>query len=371
MGTCFSTERDEKSALLNKNYIQKEILNQQEFKKNVNIIVNINNPHKPTDPRRFVLFPIVEENIWNMYKRHKEQDWLAEEIDLSKDYDDFITFLPDVQHFIKTTFAFFACADGVAVEGIAEKLITLTEVVESRCFLCKQVDIENTHAEVYSKMIEMLTRRNIAEMNRLFDSVENNPVIKNKVKWAEKYINDPNVNLQQMLVAFAAWEGVGFSTSFATVFWIKNKGKMPGTIHGNELIVRDESLHVEHTCALYNLSPEEKRLSAKEVYRIIGEMVELEKAQVRDALKVTIPGLSADMMCDYVEYITNGLLENLGYEPIYKITTNPLPFMEGISLIGRTSFFEKRNPDYRKARVQQKQQTEQQQQRVFRLDADF
>jgi ribonucleoside-diphosphate reductase beta chain len=305
------------------------------------------------DPSRLLL-RVEHDDLWDLYLTHQEAFWVASEIDFSSDYADFETLSKDEQHFIKKTIAFLSCADGIVVESMAEKFISKVPFVESRCFYGFQIMIENVHAEVYSEMVQTVTKYDEEEQEQLFNAVFNDPAIQGKIVWAERWITDPTVTFVEGVVAFAAWEGIGFSTSFATMYWIKSKGLMKGTIQANEFITRDEDLHVDHGCMVYNKLPLEQRLSTERVHQIIGEAVELEKVQVRDALRVTIAGLNSKMMCEYVEYIADRLLKDLGHPTMFQVGSNPLPFMDLIGLQGRTSFFEKRNTDYRRSGIVRK-----------------
>lgn len=302
------------------------------------------------DPCRLLL-RVEHDDLWQLYTTHQEAFWVAGEIDFTEDYADFESFNKDEQHFIKKTVAFLACADGIVVENMAEKFISSVPFVESRCFYGFQIMIENVHAEVYSEMVQTITKHDQEEQDALFCAVFNDPAIKGKIVWAERWITDKEVQFAEGLVAFAAWEGIGFSSSFATMYWIKSRGKMKGTIQANEFITRDEDLHVSHGCMVYTKLPAEQRLTTERIHQIVGEAVELEKIQVRDALRVTIAGLNCSMMCAYVEYIANRLLKDLGHPTMFQVHSNPLPFMDLIGIQGRTSFFEKRNTDYRRAGV--------------------
>lgn len=291
------------------------------------------------------------QEVWEMYKRHMAAFWTAGDIDLSRDYADFCSFTPDVQNFILEPVTYFTFADGVIVNAVAEKLLALVGTPEGRAFYGFQLMIENVHAEVYADMLRALTLNDPVKENKLFNALRENPVMIAKREWAERWMTATTTTLPETLIACAAWEGIGFSSSFATIYWIRSKGKMPGTTFANDYITRDEDLHVQHGCLQYKLLPPEQQLPVDIVHHIIGEAVELEKAQVCRALRVTIPGLNARMMCEYVEYIADHLLKNLGYSTMYNVPKNPLPYMDLIGLPGRPSFFEVKSADYRKAGI--------------------
>ncbi len=295
---------------------------------------------------RFVIFPIKHKQIWEMYKKAEASFWTAEEIDLHQDMNDWENKLTkDERHFIKHVLAFFAASDGIVNENLAINFLNEVQYPEARCFYGFQIAIENIHAETYSLLIDTYIKDN-KEKDFLFNAIENLPCVAKKADWALKWIE--NGNFAQRLVAFAAVEGIFFSGSFCSIFWLKKRGLMPGLAFSNELISRDEGLHCDFACLLYNQLV--NKLDAKEVTQIITEAVEYEKEFVTDAIPVALIGMNANLMCQYIEFVADRLLGELGCPKVYN-ATNPFDFMEMISLQGKTNFFEKRVSEYQKAGV--------------------
>ncbi len=295
---------------------------------------------------RFVIFPIKHKEIWAMYKQAEASFWTAEEIDLQQDMTDWENKLTaDERHFIKHVLAFFAASDGIVNENLAINFLNEVQYPEARCFYGFQIAIENIHAETYSLLIDTYIKDN-KEKDFLFNAIENLPCVAKKADWAMKWIE--NGNFAQRLVAFAAVEGIFFSGSFCSIFWLKKRGLMPGLAFSNELISRDEGLHCDFACLLYNQL--QNRLTTEEVTAIISEAVEYEKEFVTDAIPVALIGMNAKLMCEYIEFVADRLLVALDCPKIYN-TINPFDFMEMISLQGKTNFFEKRVSEYQKAGV--------------------
>lgn len=295
---------------------------------------------------RFVIFPIKHKEIWDMYKQAEASFWTAEEIDLHQDMNDWENKLTkDERHFIKHVLAFFAASDGIVNENLAINFLNEVQFPEARCFYGFQIAIENIHAETYSLLIDTYIKDN-KEKDFLFNAIENLPCVGKKADWAMKWIE--NGNFAQRLVAFAAVEGIFFSGSFCSIFWLKKRGLMPGLAFSNELISRDEGLHCDFACLLYNQLV--NKLEPQEVTAIITEAVEYEKEFVTDAIPVALIGMNADLMCQYIEFVADRLLGELGCPKVYN-ATNPFDFMEMISLQGKTNFFEKRVSEYQKAGV--------------------
>ena len=295
---------------------------------------------------RFVIFPIKHKEIWAMYKQAEASFWTAEEIDLQQDMTDWENKLTaDERHFIKHVLAFFAASDGIVNENLAINFLNEVQYPEARCFYGFQIAIENIHAETYSLLIDTYIKDN-KEKDFLFNAIENLPCVAKKADWAMKWIE--NGTFAQRLVAFAAVEGIFFSGSFCSIFWLKKRGLMPGLAFSNELISRDEGLHCDFACLLYNQL--QNRLTTEEVTAIISEAVEYEKEFVTDAIPVALIGMNAKLMCQYIEFVADRLLLELGCPKMYN-TTNPFDFMEMISLQGKTNFFEKRVSEYQKAGV--------------------
>ena len=289
---------------------------------------------------RFVLLPIKYPEIWNMYKKHEASFWTAEEIDLSPDLKDWERLSSDEQHFVKHVLAFFAASDGIVNENLAVNFMKEVQLPEARCFYGFQIMIENIHSETYSLLIDAYIKDPV-EKNHLFHAIDTVPCVQKKAKWALKWIN--NGSFAERLVAFAAVEGIFFSGSFCSIFWLKKRGLMPGLSFSNELISRDEGLHCDFACLLYSML--ETKLSQERIYEIIKDAVENEHEFVTDALPVSLIGMNAKLMCQYIDFVADRLLVTLGYPKIYN-ATNPFDFMETISLQGKTNFFEKAVGDY-------------------------
>lgn len=310
---------------------------------------------------RFVLFPIKEDAIWSMYKQAEASFWTAEEIDLTPDLSDWEKLNDDERHFIKHVLAFFAASDGIVNENLAERFLAEVQVPEARCFYGFQIAIENIHSETYSLLIDTYIKDE-KEKDHLFNALETVECVQKKANWAMDWIGD-DASFAERLVAFAAVEGIFFSGSFCSIFWLKKRGLMPGLTFSNELISRDEGLHCDFACLLYSMiqnKPEEFRIR-----EIITQAVAIEKEFVRDALPVSLIGMNAKMMSEYIEFVADRLLITLGYSKAYG-TNNPFPWMDLISLQGKTNFFEKRVAEYQKAGVMSKKEDQ-----VFTLDEDF
>ncbi|WP_426668784.1 ribonucleoside-diphosphate reductase small subunit [Mucilaginibacter sp. McL0603] len=294
---------------------------------------------------RFVILPINYPRIWEMYKKHEASFWTAEEIDLSDDLKHWENLNDGERHFISHILAFFAASDGIVNENLAVNFMSEVQVPEARCFYGFQIMMENIHSETYALLIDTYVK-DPAEKDRLFHAVDTVPAVQKKAEWALKWIN--NGTFAQRLVAFAAVEGIFFSGSFCSIFWLKKRGLMPGLTFSNELISRDEGMHCEFACLLYGMLSE--KLSKEEATKIITDAVEIEKEFVTDALPVNLIGMNAKLMSQYIEFVADRWLVELGYDRVYN-TTNPFDFMEMISLQGKTNFFEKRVGDYQKSGI--------------------
>lgn len=294
---------------------------------------------------RFVLFPITYDKIWAMYKQAVNSFWTAEEVDLSADQKDWERLNDGERHFISNVLAFFAASDGIVNENLAVNMMNAVQLPEARCFYGFQIMIENIHSEMYSLLIDTYVK-DPTEKHRLFNAIETVPCVKKKADWALRYIEEGN--FAQRLVAFAAVEGIFFSGSFCSIFWLKKRGLMPGLATSNEFISRDEGMHCDFACLLYGML--KNKLSQKEVYDLIIDAVRIEQEFVTDALPVALIGMNAKMMSQYIEFVADRLLNSLGY-PKYYNSENPFDFMETISLEGKTNFFEKRVSEYTKAGV--------------------
>jgi ribonucleoside-diphosphate reductase beta chain len=311
---------------------------------------------------RFVLLPIKYPEIWEMYKKTEASFWTAEEIDLSDDQKHWDGLNDGERHFISHVLAFFAASDGIVNENLAVNFMREVQLPEARCFYGFQIMMENIHSETYALLIDSYIKDPV-EKDRLFNAIETVPCVKRKAEWALRWIDGGN--FAERLVAFAAVEGIFFSGSFCSIFWLKKRGLMPGLTFSNELISRDEGMHCEFACLLYRML--ENKLSEEAVQSIIRDAVEIEKEFVTDALPVALIGMNAKLMSQYIEFVADRWLVELGYSKIYN-TTNPFDFMEMISLQGKTNFFEKRVGDYQKSGVLTSTEDKAS---AFSLDDDF
>lgn len=310
---------------------------------------------------RFVLLPINYPEIWELYKKHKASFWTAEEIDLSGDLRDWAKLNEGEKHFIAHVLAFFAASDGIVNENLAVNFLSEVQLPEARCFYGFQIMMENIHSETYALLIDSYIN-DPQEKLRLFHAIETVPAVKRKAEWALRWIEEGT--FAERLVAFAAVEGIFFSGSFCSIFWLKKRGLMPGLTFSNELISRDEGLHCEFACMLYSML--QHRLSKERVFEIIGDAVRIEKEFITDALPVNLIGMNASLMGQYIEFVADRWLQELGYPKMFG-STNPFDFMEMISLQGKTNFFEKRVGDYQKSGVMSGAKEVQ----AFSLDEDF
>lgn len=321
--------------------------------------------------RRFVLFPIQFHEIWQFYKKAEASFWTAEEMDLSKDLHDWNNKLNDNErHFISHVLAFFAASDGIVNENLVERFSNEVQAAEARCFYGFQIMMENIHSETYSLLIDTYIK-DPAQREYLFDAVETIPCIKRKADWALTWISDQRSTFAERLVAFAAVEGIFFSGSFASIFWMKKRGLMPGLTFSNELISRDEGMHTDFACLLF--SHLRRRPHPDVIKRIITEAVTIEQEFLTVALPVDLIGMNSKLMCQYIEFVADRLLVSLGNPKVYNVT-NPFDFMDMISLQGKTNFFEKRVSDYSKAGINHSVPSDNNEERnakLFVLDEDF
>ncbi len=314
------------------------------------------------DPNRFVLFPIKHNDIWQFYKKAEASFWTAEEIDLSQDLNDWENKLTaDEKHFISHVLAFFAASDGIVNENLAVNFLSEVQYAEAKCFYGFQVMMENIHSETYSLLIDTYIK-NPTEKDRMLRAIETIDCVQKKAEWALRWIGSEN--FVERLIAFAAVEGIFFSGSFCSIFWLKKRGLMPGLSFSNELISRDEGLHCDFACLLY-ADHIKNQLPQSRVIEIITDAVTIEKEFVTDSLPVSLIGMNANLMCQYIEFVADRLLVALGCPKVYN-ATNPFDFMEMISLQGKTNFFEKRVAEYQKAGVMSEKET-----MSFSLDEDF
>jgi ribonucleoside-diphosphate reductase beta chain len=298
------------------------------------------------DTKRFVLFPIKYHDIWEMYKKAEASFWTAEEIDLNQDLTDWNNLNDGERHFLSHVLAFFAASDGIVNENLAEHFLHEVQFPEAKCFYGFQVMMENIHSETYSLLIDTYIK-DPKEKDHLFNAIDTVPAVKKKADWALRWID--NGNFMERLIAFAAVEGIFFSGSFCSIFWMKKRGLLPGLSFSNELISRDEGLHCDFACLLYNNYIEHKMPKDK-LRQIILDAVEIEKEFITDALPVDLIGMNSKLMRQYIEFVADRLLSELNCEKEFN-STNPFDFMDMISLQGKTNFFEKRVAEYQKAGV--------------------
>jgi ribonucleoside-diphosphate reductase beta chain len=309
---------------------------------------------------RFVLFPLQHHDIWNYYKKAEASFWTAEEIDLSADLADWETLNEGEKHFVKHVLAFFAASDGIVNENLAENFVSEVQYTEAKFFYGFQIMMENIHSETYSLLIDTYIKDK-AEQNHLFNAIDTVPAVQKKAEWALKWIGSES--FVERLIAFAAVEGIFFSGSFCSIFWLKKRGLMPGLSFSNELISRDEGLHTDFAVHLYNNHIENK-LSKDRLIEIIGSALEIEKEFISESLPVSLIGMNSDLMKQYLEYVSDRLLVDLGVGKIYN-SENPFDFMKNIAMENKTNFFEKRVSEYSKSGVGVKEE------KSFATDEDF
>jgi ribonucleoside-diphosphate reductase beta chain len=314
------------------------------------------------NPTRFTLFPIQKPTLYQKYKNHLSVFWVTEEVDLSKDLKDWTKLNSNEQMFIKNILAFFAGSDGIVQENLACRFMNEIQLAEARQFYSVQLMIEACHSEMYSLLIDTYVEDKEEKLN-LFRAIETIPCVKQKAEWAQKWIESRDEDFATRLVAFAIVEGIFFSGSFCAIYWLKERGLMPGLTTSNEFIARDEGLHTDFACALYEEIV--KKLPKTKVHKIIREAVKIEKEFITESLPCNLVGMNDKLMADYIEFVADRLSSQLGYGKIYG-TANPFDFMERIALEGKDNFFEKRVTSYAKAGVgvESKNMT-------FALDADF
>ena len=295
-----------------------------------------------TDDNRFVMFPIKDNSIWEMYKKSVDSFWRPEEIDLVKDINHWKILNDDEKHFVKMILAFFASSDGIVLENLAVRFMSEVKLAEARAFYGFQIAMENIHSETYSLLIDTLIKDE-EEKHKLFNSIDNFPCIKKKADWAEKWIGDKKSNFATRLVAFACVEGIFFSGAFCSIFWLKTRGLMDGVCFSNELISRDEALHTEFAILLYSRLTQ--KLSKKKIHEIVKNAVEIEIEFICEALPCRLIGMNSTLMEQYIKFVADRLVVQLGSEKIYNVE-NPFSFMEMISIDSKTNFFEKRVSEY-------------------------
>ena len=292
--------------------------------------------------KRYVIFPIKHDDIWKMYKQAEANFWTTEELDLSKDMKDYESLTDNEQYFIKNVLAFFAASDGIVNENLVERFCNDVKVLEAKFFYGFQIAMENIHSETYSLLIDTYVK-DIEEKARLLNAIETIPSVKKKADWSLKWINDKSANFGTRVIAFAAVEGIFFSGSFCSIFWLKKRGLMPGLCHSNELISRDEGLHTEFAVLMYSML--QNKPPKETVISIIKEAVDLEIEFITESLPCNLIGMNMDLMTQYIQYVADRLLLMLGIEKQYSVQ-NPFDWMEMISIQGKTNFFEKRVGEY-------------------------
>jgi len=312
---------------------------------------------------RYVLFPIQYPPIWSMYKKHVSTYWTVEEIDLAKDHDDWEKLSDNERHFIKNVLAFFAASDGIVNENLVLNFMSEIKVSEVLAFYSFQNAIETIHSETYSLLIDTYIKDE-TEKDRLLNSIETIPSIRKKADWAIKWIENKKDSFAIRLIAFACVEGIFFSGAFCSIYWLKEKGLMHGLTFSNELISRDESLHTEFAVLLYSYIV--NKLSQEEVHEVITDAVSIEKEFITESLPCSLLGMNSDLMSEYIEFVADRLVVQLGYDKIYE-TSNPFDFMDRIGLEDKQNFFEVRVSNYSKAEIHNTKDSK----LDFDLDEDF
>ena len=313
------------------------------------------------EQNRYVIFPIQHDKIWKKYKQAEANFWTTEELDLSKDMKDFMSLTDNERFFIENVLAFFAASDGIVNENLVERFCKDVKVLEAKFFYGFQIAMENIHSETYSLLIDTYVK-DVAKKTKLLNAIDTIPSVQKKAKWALKWINDKQANFGTRVIAFAAVEGIFFSGSFCSIFWLKKRGLMPGLCHSNELISRDEGLHTEFAVLMYSMLKDKP--SKETILEIIKEAVELEIEFITESLPCNLIGMNMTLMKQYIQYVADRLLLMLGLDKIYKVE-NPFEWMELISVQGKTNFFEKRVGEYSNAANTKAEDN------VFSLEGDF
>lgn len=296
--------------------------------------------------QRFCLFPLKYERLWKLYKDAEASFWTAEETDLSDDLAHWERLIRNERSFISNILAFFAASDGIVLENLALRFMAEIQIPEARAFYAFQLAVETIHSEQYSLLIDAYIK-DPAEKDRMFNAIDTIPCVKQKAEWAVRWIQTSQ-SFAERLVAFACVEGIHFSGSFCAIFWLKKRGLLPGLCFANELISRDEGLHCDFACLLYDHL--EERLPVDVVHSIIKDAVRIEQGFICESLPCSLIGMNASLMSEYIQFVADRLSQQLGYEPIYH-TKNPFEWMDLISLNGKANFFERRNSAYSKASI--------------------
>lgn len=304
----------------------------------------IADPLLEENPDRFVVFPIKHPKVWEMYKKAMASFWTADEVDLTKDVQQWPKLTENERYFIKHVLSFFAASDGIVNENLVERFMAEVQMTEARCFLGFQVMMENIHGEMYSQLLDTLITDS-EERLKCLRAIEHFPAIKRKADWALKWCKDKRSSFGTRVVAFVAVEGLFFSGSFCAIFWLKKRGLLPGVSFANELISRDEGMHTDFGCMMHSLL--KNKPSKAKVYEIFRDAVAIEKEFITESLPCRLVGMNSNMMSQYIEFVADRLLTQLGHPKIYNVS-NPFPWMEMISMDGKTNFFERRVGDYSK-----------------------
>lgn len=315
------------------------------------------------NPYRFIMFPIQYPKIWEFYEGSLASFWTSSEIDLHTDLSDWTHKLNDSErYFVSNVLAYFSSSDGVVTENLAARFMGEVQIPEARAVYAVQIMIETIHSQTYSMLIETLIK-DLTERNRLFKAIDTIPSIKKKANWALRWITSSK-SFAERLIGFVCVEGLFFSGAFCAIFWLKKRGLMPGLCFSNELISRDEGVHCDFACLLYSMLS--NKLDQSVIYSIIGEAVEYEKEFITESLPVSLIGMNAELMKQYIEFCADRLIYALGYEKLYH-TPNCFPWMELISLQGKTNFFEKHVSEYAKANVKNYDAND----NIFTTEEDF
>lgn len=314
------------------------------------------------NPHRFTLFPIEKPKLFQKYQDHLAVFWTVEEIDLAKDLKDWVKLSENERYFVKNVLGFFAGSDGIVQENLAARFMNEIQLAEARQFYSVQLMMEAIHSQTYSLLIDTYIDDKQEKLD-LFHATQTIPCVKRKADWAQKWIESRTESFATRLVAFAVVEGIFFSGSFCAIYWLKERGLMPGLTTSNEFIARDEGLHTDFACALYEEI--ERKLSKEKVHEILLEAVEIEKQFITESLPCHLIGMNSTLMAQYIEFVASRLSKQLGYGELFA-TANPFDFMERISLEGKDNFFEKRVTSYAKSGVGVDQEK-----MNFALDADF
>ena len=320
---------------------------------------NIVEPLLKEDDNRYVMFPIKDQDIWKMYKKQEDLFWRAEEVDLSKDTKDWDKLNDDEKYFISMILAFFAASDGIVLENLGMRFMSEVQLSEARAFYGFQIAMENIHSIMYSTLIDTYIKDS-EQKNKLFNALHEFECIKKKGDWAIKWINDKRSNFASRLVAFACVEGIFFSGSFCSIYWLKKQGLMPGLCFANELISRDEGMHTDFAVLVYNtflkntyiLDGEKKidlTLNEEKAFKIISEVVEIEEEFITEAIPCKLIGMNNDLMKQYIKFVADRLLNQFGFNKLFNVS-NPFDWMDSISVKGKTNFFEKRVSEYNLAK---------------------